>query len=54
MLLEIIQSAYYNTLVDDIKNCNKTLGTNIEVEWNVAGVLNSDNIDKNLTLKKEV
>ena len=58
MLLEIIQSAYYNTLADDIENCNKTLGTNIKIEWNVAGVLNTDknvkilntSTDKNLTV----
>lgn len=39
MLLEIVQSVYYNTLKDSVERCNKALGTNIKLEFDVHGFL---------------
>lgn len=40
MLLELVQSTYYNTILESVEKCNKYLNLNIQVEFNVNGFIN--------------
>ena len=40
MLLELVQSTYYNTILESVEKCNKELNLDIQVEFNVNGFIN--------------
>lgn len=40
MLLELVQSVYYQTIKDSIDECNKNLGTDIKFSFNINGFIN--------------